>query len=391
VTRVLVITIPEMGHYRPMLGPIDALQDRGVEVLVASACDVVAELEACGVRRALVPNGAPPPADDLRGEKLARLIADPASLRGWIRRLLVELPSENIEPMRTIIRDVRPDVIAVDTMSYDGAIAAELENVPWVGWATSLNPVVPDTFDSELIQTVRALAADRAALFEAHGMSPQFRVCDVLSSRGTAVFTTEALVGPPPEDARLVGPSLRRTNDDARYDASFANGRPIVYASFGSQAWYQPARYRALAAAARTLDVSLMMAMGDLADELRPELEDAHTRCLAFAPQQQILAMARVAVTHGGANSVMEGLSHGVPLLVAPICNDQPHNCRFIEQACAGRAIDLDSASTSTISDALATLLRDGPERKGAARVAASYRERSGSHGAAALVLEQLP
>lgn len=387
MTRVLAIALPEKGHYLPMLGPIAALEARGVEVFVATAADVTDELSRLGVRRPLAPPGAPPPAADLRGERLARLIAEPAALAGWIRRLLIEAPAANLSRLRELVREVRPDVVAIDTMAYDGAIAAELEGVPWVGWASSLNPVVPDTFDSELSRTVAGLAAERAALFAAHGMAPAFRVCDVLSPRGTAVFSTEALVGPAPAGVRFVGPSDRRITE--RFDGRFARGRPLVYASFGSQAWYQPARYRALAAAAERLDVALVMAMGDLAESLGPSLARENVRCVAYAPQRAILAEARAAITHGGANSVMEGLACGVPLLLAPICNDQPHNLRFVEEAGAGRGIDLDTASPAAIAEVLGELVGEGPLRAGAARIGESYRARSGSLGAAALVLEQ--
>ena len=73
-----------------------------------------------------------------------------------------------------------------------------------------MRTVVPPEWDSELVRSTRALESARQALFAAHGLSAEFRVSDVLSPRGTAVFTTAALVGASPEDrVCLVGPSLR--------------------------------------------------------------------------------------------------------------------------------------------------------------------------------------
>ena len=392
--RAVVVTLPEKGHYLPLIAPVRALEARGFEVVIAAQADIRPELAAHGLHRVALPPGAGPPADALRGQALAELLADPTALARWIRLLLVEAPAAGVAPMRAILRDVRPDVVAIDTMAYDGAIAAELEGVPWVGWATSLNPVIPEAFDSALIQTTRSLDDDRHALFAAHGLSASFRVSDVLSPRGTAVFTTEALVGPPPPQVELVGPSLR-----APAQRSPPSGaRPLVYASFGSQAWHQPDRYRAIAAATRELDVDVIIAMGDLAEPMAAELERDHLRCVRFAPQLELLGRASAMITHGGANSVMEALALGVPLVVAPICNDQPHNLRILERAGAGLGVDLSPLSPGTprrpgaleradqaLREALRAVLEDGPQRAATARLTASYASRSGAEGAASL------
>lgn len=389
--RALVLTLPEKGHYHPMLGPARALEQRGFEVFFSAPADIEAELRECGASRVLTPSGAPPPSQDLRGAALDAILRDPARLRGWIGALLVDATPALIEPMRAVIREVRPDVVAVDTLFDAGALAADLEGVPWVGWATSLNPVVPDSLDSELLRTTRALAPLRRAHFSARGFSASFRCADVLSPRGTAVFSTEALVGAPPphlNPIELVGPSRRalvRAQSGRALDLSFAGGRPLLYASFGSQAWHQPRRFDLLIAAAERLDAALLLATGELVEDYAARALPSRILCVAFADQLAALASARVAVTHGGANSVMESLDAGVPLLVSPLCNDQPHNLMFVAQARAGRGLDLDSASLDETVACLRALLADGPERAGAQRIAASYRARDGNAGAAAL------
>jgi zeaxanthin glucosyltransferase len=44
---------------------------------------------------------------------------------------------------------------------------------------------------------------------------------------------------------------------------------------------------------------------------------------VGYAPQLQLLLRAAVFITHGGVNSVMEGLNQGVPLMVVPQYGDQ--------------------------------------------------------------------
>jgi MGT family glycosyltransferase len=389
VRRALVVTLPETGHYHPLLGPAAELARRGVEVSFASTFDIARELRAAGVERVIVPPGAPPPLADVRGEALARVLVDPIALAGWIRFLLVDAPRAGVEPLRAIVRDVRPDVIAIDTMAYDAAIAAELEGVPWVGWSTSLNPIVTGDVESDLVRTLRALDPERHALFASYGLAARFRVSDVLSPRGTAVFATEALVGESPfDDAHLVGPSLGGSREGERVDPAFADGRPIIYVSFGSQAWHQPRRFDRLLDAAARLDVAVLAAMGGLAADYERHAP-AHVRCVPFAAQLDALRHAAAIVTHGGANSVMEACAIGVPLLVAPICNDQPHNARFVERAGCGIVLDLERCSNDQLDKALRRLIADGPERAAMRRVTADY-ARAGTNGAADLALRSV-
>jgi MGT family glycosyltransferase len=374
--RIVVVTLPEKGHYHPLLGPAIELARRGHDVVMAATCDIGAELVAAGAPRVAIPAGAPPPSSSVRGEALARVLRDAVALAGWIRELLVDAPGRGIEPLRQIIRDVRPDVVAIDTMAYDGAIAAELEHVPWVGWATSLNPVIPDDFDSELIRTTRALP--RRELFADHGIDASFRVSDVLSPRGTATFATEAFVGRAPDGVHLVGPSLGGTRGGDVVDATFAEGRPIVYVSFGSQAWYQPRRFARIFDAADALGLAVIAAMGELA---RPRAGHA---CVGFADQLHALRSAAAAITHGGAGSVMECLAFGVPMVVAPICNDQPHCARFVERAGCGVALDLETCADDAITAALRRVVTDEEIRRRARIIADSY-QRDGAVGAADL------
>ena len=391
MTRVLVVTLPEKGHYHPLLGPALELARRGADVTLAATADIAGELAACTAPaapradepppprvRVIVPPGAAPPAAHIRGEALARVLVDPAALAGWIRELLVEAPRRELAPLRAILRDVRPDVVAIDTMAYAAAIAAELEGVPWVGWATSLNPVVPDGLDSALCRTLHALDRERQAVFADHGITARFRVSDVLSPRGTAAFATEAFVGPAPAGVALVGPSLGGARGGELVDPAFAGARPIVYVSFGSQAWYQPRRFARIFEAADALGLAVIAAMGDLAAP-----RDGHA-CVRFASQLGALRAARVVVTHGGASSVMESLAFGVPLLVAPICNDQPHSRWFVERAGCGLGIDLETCAQAELVAALARLTGDSPERRRASEIGASYR-RDGAAGAADL------
>lgn len=91
-----------------------------------------------------------------------------------------------------------------------------------------------------------------------------------------------------------------------------------------------------------------------------------------------------VFVTHGGANSVMEACAAGTPMLVAPICNDQPHSAAFVARAGAGLALALDTCSDDALDAALVELTTSSAIRTRGDAIRDSYR-RDGARGAADL------
>lgn len=365
MTRVLFCVIPEKGHLNPYIGPAQALQESGTEVVFHAAADLSAPLAAAGLSRFIGPR-VPPPGDTHRGAVFAERVRDPSWLRRWIKALLVDAAEAQIEPLRAVLRDERPDVVVIDPMVYAAAIACVHERVPWAAVSNSLNPVLPDGLDSELLRTVAWLAPERDALFARHGMTARFRGCDVLSPHLTIAFTTEAFVGAVP-GVELVGPSRPRgvRGDEVGFPWAWLDpARPLVYCSFGSQIYYQPALFRAVIDAVAGEPVQLVASVGDLDLGALPP----NVLACRYVPQLALLARTSVMITHGGANSVMEAIAHGVPLLIAPLCNDQFHQVHFVERAGIGRQLD-----PASIPAALAALLADGPERQRARALAASY------------------
>lgn len=381
------MTLPEKGHLHPLLGPAQALVRAGHEVAFYAPRDLSAELARAGFEHTYAGAPAPPKQED-RGAELAALVRDRERLRAWIKTLLVDAVADEVPRLEAVIRDFRPRVIAADPMAYQAPIAAARAGLPWAALSTSLNPVVPDDLASELIATNAWLARDRDALFARFGCAARFRVCDCLSPHLTIAFTTEALVGAPPDGVTLAGPSLPSgaRGDEPDFPWARLDGRPIVYASLGSQIYWQPRIFAAAIEAARGLDAQLVLAAGELAaDGALGPLPDG-ALAVRYTPQLQLLPRVAAMITHGGANSVMEALAFGVPLLVTPICNDQPHNARFVERSGAGIALELDAAPAGECRRALAALLADGPHRRAAARIAASYRARDGAARAAELI-----
>lgn len=386
MTRVLFCVIPEKGHTNPMIGPAQALQDQGAEVVFHAETDIADQLLLAGIQRFVGPGIAPPPPN--RGAAFVAQIRDAAWLRQWIREMLVDTAEARVEPLREVIRDVRPDVVAIDPMIYAAAIASEHEGVPWAALSNSLNPALPADLDSELLRTVAWLGPARAQLFARHGMTPSFRGCDVLSPHLTVAFTTRELVGDV-ADCELVGPSLPRRfrGDEQSFPFSWLDPeRPLVYLSFGSQIGDQPDLIRSVIDAVAHRPVQLVVA--GIAPE-SPLFRGCSDNVLLrrYVPQLELLGRARVMITHGGANSVMEAIAAAVPLALVPLCNDQFHQAHFLARAGIGRVLDAASVTAAEFGVAIDALLADGPERRNLAPMTASY-ARDGAGETARLLSE---
>ena len=374
--RILFCVVPEKGHVNPCIGPAQHLKAAGFEVAFYAPADISTQLEAAGAFTFLGPRETPAPRDPSHGASFAANINDAAWLRRWIHTLLIDQTPSQVDGIREILRQWQPAVVVIDPLLYASAIAAELEGLPWVAMSNSLNPVLPDDLDSALLQTVRWLAPARERLFAGYGLEARFRGCDILSPHLTLAFTTEGLVGRPPAGVELVGPALPAgpRGDETpfpweRIDAA----RPLVYMSLGSQLYHQPAVFIKVMEAMRDISAQLVLSVGDLVDTDLLPTGDERVVAVRYAPQLALLQRADVFINHGGANSVMEALACGVPMLLSPFCNDQFHSAHFVERAGAGYRLDLTRATVREIAELIERLLRPGPARDRARQIGASY------------------
>ncbi len=388
MSRILFISIPEKGHLNPMIAPAVHLRERGHTVAFFAGRNVSDQVHRAGLE--VVPEmlEQPLPTPENRGDMFARQVRDRVWLRSWIKELLVEQAGPQIEPLRQVIHNFHPAVIVADPMIYAAIIAAFREKIPWVALSNSLNPVLDESVRSDLLDTVAALATDRETLFSQHGLKVSFRGCDALSPWLTVAFTTSKFIGREVPGVNLVGPSLPAGSRGDEVDFPWQRlrpDRPLVYVSFGSQIYHQPEIFGRIIAATRDLGVQLVIAAQQLHGAPDFDRLPDHVLTCAYAPQLRLLPKARVFITHGGANSVMEAIRFGVPLLISPVCNDQFHQAHYVRQSGVGVVLDLFHATSEECRETIRKLLDDPAYRKRMKRISQSY-QRDGGREAAVLI-----
>jgi MGT family glycosyltransferase len=100
---------------------------------------------------------------------------------------------------------------------------------------------------------------------------------------------------------------------------------------------------------------------------------------LPAVPQVELLPRCSVVVCHAGHNTVCEALWHGVPLVVAPIVDDQPTVAGQVVTAGAGVRVRFGRITAQRLGEAIDAVLDDPIYRKAAEYVGDSFRAAGGA------------
>lgn len=376
--RVVFTVIPEKGHLNPYIPVAQSLQRAGHTIAFFSGADIRGQLSAAGLPIFLgQPHKTEPPSAS-RGRTFAEQIKSPLLLRHWIKSLLVDSVPGEIEPLRSLLKDFAPDIVVTDPMLYQSVIVSEQEDIPWVSASNSLNPALHSGIESELLRTVEWLSPSREELFSAYGLKDiKFKGCDTISPYLTTCFSTQEFIGSLVEGVHLTGPSMphHHRGDETDFAWSLLNkNKKKIYMSFGSQIYYQPEYFKKVIEAIGPMPgVQLILSVNELASTQDLGTIPDHVIVVHYTPQVKLLKHIDLFITHGGANSVMEALSVGVPMLISPLCNDQFHQAWFIKNSGVGKEIDLDIMDAGQIRGCIEAIFEDQSVQKNMLRVHESY------------------
>jgi MGT family glycosyltransferase len=390
------------GHLNPMIGIAQHVVRDGHEagwlsLPRAMGPDDAAQVQAANVQ---VLRGPSFPEGVIRsGQELSRLALDPA--RAWeaYRSFMLDPLPHLVEPVSNLIRGFAPTVIAVDCMAYAGILAAHRLGVPYLGVCAGLKILKAGAFRPAYMHDLSPLAPLRAEYFQRFGLAAEFRLLECLSPFANVVFATRALVEeiPLPPKTHLVGPSIppgRRGDEPLFPWEGLRRDRPIVYAAFGSVHTKEGLEdiVLPLAESTRWLGAQRVVSSEALSAKDCRGLGLGDAIVVPYAPQLQLLEHMSAFVTHGGANSVMEAMYAGTPLLVVPLSGDQPWQAQFVEERGVGIRLDRNRFDKERCSEALARLLpADSPYRTRAQQVRENYRQHDGAREAARLLLRLAP
>ena len=393
--RFLFVVPPLAGHVNPTISVGRVLERRGHEVAWCGLPGLVEQLlpeDACFL--AAGSTGAGEHAAELRAQ--SRTLRGAAAFRFLWESVLVPLAAAMVDGVDAAAATWAPDVVVVDQQTLAGPLVARRRGLRWATSATTsvelvdaLAPIprAKEWVEEQVTRLQDALgvpAAEQASAAELR-FSPHL----------VLVFSTLRLVGEPdggdsfPDTFAFVGPSISDRPEPIHFPWHWLDHDvPRVLVTLGTVNTDAGERlYRATVEALgdEPLQAVLVAPPALFDDETLP----ANVVVRGRVPQLALLRHMDAVVCHGGHNTVCEALAHDLPLVLAPIRDDQPVVAEQVVQAGAGVRVRFGRATAGDLRKAVRDVLDEAEYRRAAHDIRRSF-DAAGGAPAAADRLESL-
>ncbi|MBA3742406.1 glycosyltransferase [Sporichthya sp.] len=386
MARFLIVVPPLTGHILPTVAVGAELSARGHEVAWAGNSTYLGGVLPPDCRVFAVD-------DEFPGEPLAsrlerwRGLRSATAFRFFWEDFLIPLAHSMVPGIRAAVDAFDPEVMLVDQQALAGALIARERGIAWATSATT-TAELGDQYET-MPKLTDWLHEQTAQLQRTYGVGEpvDLRFSDAL----VLAFSSEALLAPPEplgEHIAFVGPALGPRKPGPAFDWAWLDPqRAHVLVSLGTVNQDSGDRFFAVA----------LEALGSLADTVQGIVvgpvdrldPPANVLVVDRVPQLELLPQLDAVLCHGGHNTTCEALAHRVPLVVAPIRDDQPAVASQVTAAGAGIRVKFGRVNAAELREAIVAVLTDPTYRDAAAVIAASF-EAAGGAKAAADRLEKL-
>ncbi|MCH6264548.1 MULTISPECIES: macrolide family glycosyltransferase [Neobacillus] len=383
MARVLFINGGSEGHVNPTLGVVRELVSRGEEVVYFT-------IEA--FRERVEKTGATVRTFD--GDKFIKAFISGGRkyllerINGLLRTADIMIPSvlEQIEGEQF-------DYIIHDSMFGCGRILAQILKLPAVNSCTSFAQTkasFDQTLDhlsknipTEIHDEYQNLTKKLEEKYDVEIHSPYEVFCNPAPL--TIVYTTREFqpFGETFDQSyKFVGPSISLRPMQENFDLPTIQGKNLIYISLGTVFNQAIDFYKLCFKAFGNTDHTVIMSIGEKTH--LSDLGEIPRNFIVknYVPQTEVLKYTRVFITHGGMNSVHEGLYNGVPLIVIPQSADQPIIAGQVAKLGAGITLQMQNLTANQLSEAVDQVLKQPSYQKAAASIGESFQKSGGYHQA---------
>lgn len=390
MAKILITVPPLAGHVNPALSVASELRRRGHEVAWAAHTQFIPDL---------LPEDAEvwplPMPSSFDSGKRSSAVRGLESVKFFYEEFCLPLARASLLPLQEIVRTMQPDLMICDHQMIAGALVARAVGCPWLTFASTNVSILKmsEVVDKWVEQQFAELQRDYGVPVLAR---PDF------SPYGVIVFSSEALLDGRyayyEAPYRFVGPAFTHRQmaiefpwQELRRDAA------KILISLGTVSRDRGMRFYEV----------MMTALEDL--QLRDGyLPYRHLQVVMVAPEElragaprnfivrprvpqvTLLAHMDAVLCHAGHNTVCEALSFGLPLIVAPIRDDQPIVARQVIDAGAALHLRYGKVTAASVRTAVEELFHKADYRDNALRLKKSFESLGGARHAANLVEELL-
>jgi MGT family glycosyltransferase len=331
-------------------------------------------------------------------------------LRTVIRPQWTELvkSAEYAHPrLQMIIDEVRPDVIVVDNVGADPAVQAS--GVPWVR-SISANPLeltdpdLPPAFSGFSALDRHDWASFRADYAELHG-DLHARFNEFCTSVGAPeleplrfsytspwlnLYTyPKALDYQRPDgfdrEWHCLDTNVRTGERPFAVEDHLPGSGPVIYLSLGSLGSLDTRLLQHVVDVVARTGHRTIVSLGPCHDEVQLP---SHMYGEPFLPQPNVLSQCDLLITHGGSNTLNEGISAGLPMIVLPLFWDQYDNAQRIVDLGHGLRMDTYGFDQEEMVENVKLLLADDGRRQRLAGIRSGIASEPGRQRGGALISE---
>jgi len=405
MARILVGSIPVVGHINPLVPIVRALCARGHEVCWYTGAKYRTKVESTGARYAGRTH-----ARDYDDAEIEREFPGRADLHG-IAQLKFDMKHVFIDNAPGQLRDIQhiaqtfaPDLLFSEAGTFGALFYSELSGLPLA--VLGVIPLARSSIDTAPFGL--GLAPNASAPGRIRNRALNWAVEHVLFRDVQQHWNeTRKRLGLPPTGWWLNAgdlatvymqptiPSLEHSRSDLPYNVRFIGmipaeaprdwvapsfwheldgTRPIVHVTQGTISNAKPVLIAPALEGLANEDLLVVVATGGRTPEslgLRnlPRNARVHT----FLSYPELLPKTSVMVTNGGYGGVQMALAHGVPLVVAGTSEDKPEVATRV--ACSGAGLNLKTAAPKPeqVRRAVGALLHQPRYRERARALAAEY------------------
>jgi MGT family glycosyltransferase len=370
--HIAFFNFPAFGHINPTLGVVQELVRRGHRVTSTTTDHFAPAIEAVG--------GEPVRYTSVFGQYYTNPYTEDAVKGEGMRSLNEGITlMEQVEPFYA---ENPPDLVVHDFMSWGARFYTSRHDIPRVrlfpsygaNEVFSINEKFPITEFSD--PQVMDMFAKLEKLLPEVGMAGMGAMdfFTHIEKLGIIFLTRGFHYDGDTFDDRFVfaGPCL---GDRSGFQGSWKPSRPdrkLVFVSLGTAATGWKEFFPMCVEAFGNTEWDVVIATGDHLDPAELGELPENVEASRHVPQLDVLSHADLFVTHGGMNSVMESLYHGVPMVVLPQMSEQRANALRVEELGLGTFLARDKATVDSLRNAAKAV--DGDPSVGE-RVRAAQRE----------------
>lgn len=375
---------PQSGNVNPTLAIAQGLVQRGNQVIYYLTDEYRDLLECTGATfrsyNSVLKNSFGKSQTDTKSDRVLQVSAP------WINSNLVrecEIVVSNV--LRDLDTESKPDAIIYGQMALWGRMLAQIVQVPAVlirpTYASNehfnLLQVLYNTFynaeqKQERDKTFSKANEEMRDLCERYAIEP-FPVTDAMDYGEPLTLVTQPRsfqYEGTTFDKRFhfVGPCILPRPDFSHFPFEQIELKPTLYISLGTAFNDKSEFYNMCFSAFADTEWQVVQSIGNRTKIEQLDPVPNNFILAPHVPQLDVLKRSDIFVTHGGMNSVMEGLSIGVPLVVVPQSGEQMLSAQRVEQLGMGLALHPRDVTISSLRKAVDQISSQ-----------ASYRERAHS------------